>query len=167
MERPPFIKHYTELQGADDSRYPGSDELHSIGAPFGKAFGLQRFGVHHELLPPGRRTSWPHAERDEEELVYVLEGTPDAWIDGQLYRLAPGDCVGFPSGTGIAHTFLNNTDDAVRLLVVGEASKPGHQVFYPLHHVRNEELGEALWRDPPARELGPHDGMPDALRDRS
>lgn len=166
MERPPFIKHYSELQGEDDSRYPGSDELHSIGAPFGKAFGLQRLGVHHEILPPGRRTSWPHAERDEEELVYVLEGTPDAWIDGQLYRLAPGDCVGFPAGTGISHTFLNNTEGDVRLLVVGEASTPGHQVFYPLHHVRNEELGEALWRDPPARDLGPHDGLPDVLRKR-
>jgi hypothetical protein len=27
-------------------------------------------------LPPGRRTSYPHAESDEEEFVYVLEGYP-------------------------------------------------------------------------------------------
>lgn len=165
MTRPPFIKHYSELQGPDDSRYPGSDELHSIGAPFGKAFGLKRLGIHHELLPPGRRTSWPHAESDEEEFVYVLEGTPDAWIDGHLHRLEPGDGVGFPAGTGITHTFLNNTAEPVRLLVVGEATKPTNRVFYPLHRGRDDELGEALWRDPPAHELGPHDGLPDKLRD--
>ena len=26
----------------------------------------------------------------------------------------------FPAGTGIAHCFLNNTEDAVRLLIIGE-----------------------------------------------
>ena len=67
----------------------------------------------------------PHAESAEEEFVYVLEGTPDVWIDGELFRLAPGDGVGFPAGTGIAHSFLNNTDEPVRLIVVGEAPKAG------------------------------------------
>lgn len=74
------------------------DELLSIGSPFGKVFGLKRLGIHHELLPPGRRTSWPHAEKTEEEFVYVIEGTPDVWIDGNLHQLNPGDGVGFPPG---------------------------------------------------------------------
>ncbi len=88
------------------------------------ALGLTKLGIHHELLPPGRRTSFPHAESAAEEFVYVIEGMPDAWIDGELVRLAPGDGVGFPAGTGIAHSFLNNTDQTVRLLVVGEPNKP-------------------------------------------
>lgn len=90
----------------------------SIGASIGCLLGLVRIGIHHERLPPGRRTSYPHAESAEEEFVYVLEGTPDVWIDGTLLRLAPGDAVAFPGGTGICHTVLNNTE--VRLLVVGE-----------------------------------------------
>ena len=88
--RPPFIKHYSEIKQPDNSHYSGSDELHSIGSPFGRVFGLQRLGIHHELLPPGRRTSYPHAESMEEEFVYVIEGNPDAWINGHLHRLAPG-----------------------------------------------------------------------------
>jgi uncharacterized cupin superfamily protein len=72
--------------------------------------------VHYEILPPGRRTSFPHAEHDEEELIFVLEGTPDVWIDGEMFRLTEGDAVGFPSGTGIAHTFINDTEIDVRLL---------------------------------------------------
>src|SRR5262245_64118036 len=65
---------------------------------------------HHERLMPGRRVSWPHAEADEDEFVFVIEGEPDLWIDGELRRLKAGDGVGFPSGTGISHTFINNSD---------------------------------------------------------
>ncbi|MGE4131912.1 MAG: cupin domain-containing protein [Bdellovibrionales bacterium] len=163
MKRPDCIKHYSEIQEADDSHYPGSEELLSIGSPFGKAFGLTRIGIHHELLKPGRRTSWPHAESHEEEFVYVIEGHPEAWIDGHLYRLNPGDAVGFPSGTGISHTFINNSDADVRLLVVGERSKKENKVFYPLHPNRNEEVEKDgyFWADHPARDLGPHNGRPD------
>ena len=37
------------------------------------------------------------------EVLNVLEGYPHAWIDGELHALRPGDAVGFPCGTGIAH----------------------------------------------------------------
>ena len=90
----------------------------------------------------------------------MLEGTPDVWIDGHLHRRVPGDAVGFPSGTGIAHTFLNDTDRDVRLLVVGERSKPNHGVFYPLNPDHQAILGERDWTDAPKRPLGPHDGKP-------
>ena len=63
MQRPAFIKHYTELMDEDRAHYPGSDELLSIGAPVGRALGLTKIGVHIERLPPGRRTSWPHASK--------------------------------------------------------------------------------------------------------
>lgn len=162
--RPACIVHWQEVQEPDDARYPGSDELLGIGSPLGAATGLTVMGIHHERLPPGRRTSWPHAEADEEELVYVLEGRPQVWIDGELHDLASGDAVGFPKGTGIAHTFLNNTEQDVRLLVIGEKSKPGGRIHYPLHPARNAEIGARHWHDRPERPLGRHDGLPDRLR---
>ena len=146
--RPAFIKHYSEIQEPDDAHYPGSDELLSIGSPFGRVFGLTRLGIHHELLPPGRRTSYPHAEGTEEEFVYVIEGNPDAWIDGHLHQLVPGDGVGFPAGTGICHTFINNTDQNVRLLVVGESSRPDNRIFYPLNP-EQRPLRKDWWEDVP------------------
>jgi uncharacterized cupin superfamily protein len=163
-ERPAFIRHWRELLGNDDLSYPGSRERLSVGANFGKAFGLKRVGFNYEILPPGRRTSWPHAERDEEEFVYVIEGAPDAWIDGVLYRLEPGDAVGFPAGTGIAHTFINNTQQDVCLLVGGERSRPDSACHYPLHSRRNAEIGALHWSDAPTHLAGDHDGLPDALR---
>jgi len=101
-DRPDFIRHWSELEGPDDSHYPGDEELMSIGAPIGRLTGLTRIGVHHERLLPGRRTSYPHAESAEEEFAFVLEGHPDVWIDGHLHPLKPGDFVAFPAGTGVA-----------------------------------------------------------------
>ena len=53
-----------------------------------------RLGIHRETLPPGRRTSWPHAGADEEEFVYVIEGAPDLWLGGEIGRLTRSDGVG-------------------------------------------------------------------------
>ncbi len=164
MQKSDLIKHYSEIQEPDNSHYPGDEELMSIGSAFGRAFGFKRLGIHHELLPPGRRTSWPHAEKTEEEFVYVIEGTPDVWIDGNLHRLKPGDGVGFVPGTGISHTVINNTQAEVRLLVVGDTNRKDNQVVYPLHPKRNEFIKESFWTDVPKREMGPHDGLPDVLR---
>ena len=158
------VAHYTAIEGKDDQHYPDSDELTSISASFSVHFGLMRLGIHHERLAPGRRVSWPHAEADEEEFVYVIAGTPDLWLDGQVKRLKPGDGVGFPAGTGLAHTFINNSDHDVRLLVCGEASRQRSRIDYPLNPKRNAEIGERHWKNRPARALGPHDGRPDKAR---
>jgi uncharacterized cupin superfamily protein len=157
--RPAFIRHYEEIQSADDSHYPESDELLSIGSPYSKALRLTRISIHHEFLPPGRRTSFPHAESAEEEFVYVIEGAPDVWIDGDLFRLAPGDGVAFPAGTGIAHSFLNNTAQPVRLLIVGETAKAENRVLYPVNPEQRPHRTD-WWDDAPVRPLGPHDGKP-------
>jgi uncharacterized cupin superfamily protein len=157
--RPDFIRHWTELEDADDAHYPNSDELLSIGAPLARKLGLKHIGIHHERLLAGRRTSYPHAESHEEEFVFVIEGAPDAWLDGHLYRLAADDAVGFPAGTGLCHTFLNNTEAEVRLLVVGETPKPENKVYYPC----NTELmaiRKDWWQDVPERPMGPHHGKP-------
>jgi uncharacterized cupin superfamily protein len=156
-ERPDFIGNWRDLETADDSHYPNDTELMSIGAPLGRRLGLTRIGIHHERLPPGRRTSYPHAESAEEEFVYVLEGNPDVWIDGTLHRLSPGDAVGFPAGTGICHSFLNNTGVEIRLLVVGERPKPENRIHYPLNQ-DHERTRKDAWTDVPQRLLGGHDG---------
>jgi uncharacterized cupin superfamily protein len=176
MSKPDFIKHYTQVQEAPNSSfYRGSSEFLSDGAPIGKALGLTKLGIHHETLLPGRRTSWPHAESAEEEFGFVIEGYPDVWINGHLHRLSPGDAVGFPSGTGICHAFINNTDSVVRLLIVGEKTKSENKIYYPLHPERKIQIDEdartkgiesTWWNDVPRHEMGPHDGLPDLLRQK-
>ena len=155
------VAHWMAIEDGASWTYPKSAERHGLGAAFSEHFNLMRLGVHHERLLPGRRVSWPHAEADEEEFIYVIEGTPDLWVDGHVKRLSTGCGVGFPAGTGISHTFINNTETDVRLLVVGEASRQRSRIHYPLHAERNADIGSRHWHDVPARELGGHDGLPD------
>ncbi|TCW84323.1 cupin [Burkholderia sp. SRS-46] len=150
MIGPGFLKRINQ-------HYTGDTELLDIGAPLARKLGLTRIGIHHVRLLPGRRTSYPHAESAEEEFAYVLEGTPDVWIDGNLHRLKPGDAVAFPAGTGICHTFLNNTREEVRLIVVGETAKPENRIRYPMNEAY-EATRKDRWTDWPERPIGPHDG---------
>jgi uncharacterized cupin superfamily protein len=75
-----------------------------------------------------------------------------------------GDFIGFPARTGITHTIINNSDADALLIAGSEASRARNQFFYPFHEQRNREVGALYWEDHPELKLGPHDGMPDALR---
>src|SRR5262245_28002912 len=134
--RPPFIVSSQDVPERPPHKYPGSDEPMAPSRPVGVTAGLERIGIHITRVPPGYRTSWPHAEEDEEEFVYVLEGEIDAWVDGHLHRMRPGDFAAFPAGTGICHTFMDNGDRDVLLLSGGEQGKPHSRIFYPLNPSR-------------------------------
>jgi uncharacterized cupin superfamily protein len=162
--RPPFIVSACDVSERAHI-YPNSEERMGPVRSVGRAAGLLRIGINLQRLPPGARSSWPHAEENEEEFVYVLEGTVDAWIDGHIHPMVPGDLAAFPAGTGIAHCIINNGDREALLLVGGEAPKADSRIVYPLHPSRRSDMPWSnWWDDAPARALGPHDGLPDSLR---
>jgi uncharacterized cupin superfamily protein len=156
-QRPDFIRHWSELEATKGHRYAGDTEEMALNAALGEKLGLTRIGIHHVRLAPGERTSYPHAESAEEEFAFVVEGRPDAWIDGRLHPLEPGDAVAFPAGTGVCHSFLSNTDAEARLIVIGEKPKDENRIRYPLHRTY-EATRPDRWADPPPRDFGPHDG---------
>jgi uncharacterized cupin superfamily protein/nucleoside-diphosphate-sugar epimerase len=161
--RPDFVKNVAALPWQTWT-YPGSTESLGEWQELGDAVGLAQVGVSIMRLPPGCRSSWPHAHSTDDELMYILEGTPDVWLDGELVRLGPGDVVGFKAGTGIGHTTINNTTKDVKFLAVGSRLS-GDRVIYPKHPERQASLepGRA-WSDAPPRTLGAHDGLPEAKR---
>jgi len=161
---PPFIRSTSEVPEYTHV-YPQSAEPMGPIRRLGKEAGLQRIGINIQSLPPGHRSSWPHAEEHEEEFVYVIEGEVDAWINGYLHRMRPGDLAAFPAGTGISHCFINNTDKEAVLLVGGEAPKEGSRIYYPLNASRRKDMDPSnWWEDVPQQELGPHDALPASKR---
>ena len=163
--RPPFIVSMGDVPETTH-RYPKSDEPMAPSRAVGRIAGLLRIGLHVVRVPPGYRTSWPHAEEDEEEFVYVLEGEIDAWVDGHLHRMKQGDLAAFPAGTGISHTFLNDGPAEALLLVGGEAAKKDSRIYYPKNPGRRSDMPwSSWWDDVPTRDLGPHDGAPRTPRE--
>ena len=148
--RPPFIRSAFELP-EQENRYPEREgvapEIFSYSRAFGKLAGLERIGLHWGRVPPGHRTSLPHAEEKEEEFVVVLEGRVDVWIDGERYPMERGDIAAFPAGTGVVHTFINEGDVDAILLVGGERSTPENRIVYPLDRWRRAQMKPEDWWD--------------------
>jgi uncharacterized cupin superfamily protein len=97
-------------------------EKFSLSAVLTEALGFKDVFVHHEIIPPGRRSSGTHFHSRREEMVFVLEGNVKAWCEGTEVLLEPGDFVGFPPGKGNAHYLINDGDHPARVLAI--ASNP-------------------------------------------
>jgi uncharacterized cupin superfamily protein/GNAT superfamily N-acetyltransferase len=158
-----YAAHWAEAQRCAQSSGDSAQAIAGRDGDMGRFAGFDRIAAHHIELPPGARTSLPHAESAEEEFVFVLAGTPHLWLDGHIHELSPDFAVGFPAGTGHAHTFINNSPDAVHLLVAGEKSKAENRFIYPLNLERRSQIAE-WWDDAPLHKLGPHNGMPGAIK---
>ena len=95
----------------------------------GDAFDLRDFGVHLVTLAPGAWSSQRHWHSHEDELVYVLEGTPTLVMDEGETLLEAGDIAGFRAGSTNGHHFINNADSPAQLLTVG-SRKEDDDAFY-------------------------------------
>jgi uncharacterized cupin superfamily protein len=101
-----------------------------VKRPLGDRFGLTHFGVNLTTLPPGAVSALRHAHSQQDEFVYVLAGSPTLYTDAARTELHPGMCAGFRAGAGDGHCLVNETDDEVVYLEVGDRT-PGDQVTYP------------------------------------
>ncbi len=98
--------------------------------PLGDLFGLTNFGVNLTRLPPGGASALRHAHSRQDELIYILEGSPTLVTDAGETLLRPGMCAGFKAGTGDAHHMVNRTESDVSYLEIGDRST-GDKVSYP------------------------------------
>lgn len=112
--------------------------------PLGDLFGLVNFGVNLTRLAPGAVSALRHAHTKQDEFVYVLEGRPTLHTDEGRTPLAPGTCAGFRAGTGNAHHLVNETDEDVVYLEIGDRT-PGDAGSYPDDDLV-AELVDGKWR---------------------
>lgn len=96
----------------------------------GDVFQLTNFGVNLTRLPPAACSALRHAHEKQDEFIYVLAGTPTLYTDAGPRQLSPGMCAGFPHGTGDAHHLVNESDEDVLFLEVGDRT-PGESASYP------------------------------------
>jgi uncharacterized cupin superfamily protein len=107
------------------SRMAGRDKR-----PLGDLFGLTNFGVNMTRLAPGGSSALRHAHSKQDEFIYVLEGRPTLLTDARRTPLNPGMCAGFKAGTGDAHCLINETEEDVVYLEIGDRTA-GDAVEYP------------------------------------
>ena len=97
----------------------------------GDAGGLTQFGAHVITLPPGEWSSQRHWHTHEDELVYIMSGTPTLIDDNGEQLLTPGDFTAHPAGHANGHHMINRTDKDVVFLIIGTRNPCEDNVHYP------------------------------------
>jgi quercetin dioxygenase-like cupin family protein len=73
-------------------------------------------GIFELTVPPASNVPPPHSHSNNEEIVYVLEGTLRYSVGADTRDLAPGQSMHTPKGT--VHAFSNPHDATARALIV-------------------------------------------------
>jgi len=95
----------------------------------GDLFGLKNFGVNLTRLAPNSASSLRHSHSRQDEFIYIVQGRPTLHTDEGRTQLAPGMCAGFRAHTGNAHNLVNETEEDVLYLEIGDRT-PGDEVAY-------------------------------------
>lgn len=93
-------------------------ELYTIARLITEGTGISDFSVIHEELPPGHRSSSPHYHSKQDEMYFVLSGSPTVHINGNERVIHSGCYVVFKSGGKNKHVLENNTKDMVEVLKI-------------------------------------------------
>lgn len=114
----------------------------------GNLFDLTQFGVNHTTLTPKASSALRHYHTHEDELVYVLAGTPTLETDAGQRLLKPGDCIGFKGGDTDGHRIINLSDEPAEILEVGTRRPDIDEAEYPdadLRYVQNPKGGKRMF----------------------
>jgi uncharacterized cupin superfamily protein len=99
-------------------------------APVGAQAGARELAASVYELDPGAVGSPLHVHHANEELLFILAGTPSLRGPGGTQRLSAGAVVAFPRGVAGAHSLVNHSDAPARYLVVSTTNRPD-VVEYP------------------------------------
>lgn len=94
-----------------------SGEEYSASAVLSEALGSPNLFVRHDVLPPGRKASAPHAHRETEELVFVLKGCVTAHEGEASFELRAGDCASF-AVNGFPHFLVNESTEVAEFFTI-------------------------------------------------
>jgi quercetin dioxygenase-like cupin family protein len=100
--------------------------------------GARQLTVMEVILTPGNGHNF-HKHPDQEEVICVIEGRIEQWLESRRSELGPGEAVFIPANR--VHASFNNGNTLAKLLVtlapcVGES---GYAVI--------DVAGEAPWKD--------------------
>lgn len=114
------------LTAEEIAQFPGVDKTHFLNTnarrtnkSLGDLTGLIGFGFHLIEVPTGCESTEYHKHYHEDECVYILSGTAEAYIGEQVYEVKAGDFIGYRAG-GDAHSLKNTGNEVLRCIVVGQ-----------------------------------------------
>ena len=106
------------LEGLEKAHFQNPNAKR-INKSLGDLTGLTGLGIHMIEVEPGFETTEFHVHYQEDEAVYILDGSGEAEIGEDRIAIKAGDFIGYRKG-GLAHTIHNTGSDTLRCLVIGQ-----------------------------------------------
>ena len=118
------------IQAPEFHHDPARPEGYRRGSfQLGPLLGASDLGATIYELAPGQAVCPYHYEHGEEEWLLVLAGTPTLRHPEGVDTLSPWDLVCFPVGPEGAHKLTNDTEQAVRVVIVSTVRLPTASVY--------------------------------------
>jgi uncharacterized cupin superfamily protein len=90
---------------------------------------LESIGVHIARVEPGKESTALHSHYEEDECIYILEGSGISIIENVYEKIETGDFIAYPK-KGAAHKLINTGKTDLVYLMIGE-HKENETVIYP------------------------------------
>jgi mannose-6-phosphate isomerase-like protein (cupin superfamily) len=105
---------------------PGRD-LQWIVTP--ETIGAERLSIAIMTVPPKSIVRPVHAHQDIEEVLLILQGEGEAWVDGEKAFFKKGDAVLFPANS--KHQVRNTGDgELITASIFSAPTKPDSYIIY-------------------------------------
>ncbi|URZ15908.1 cupin domain-containing protein [Clostridium felsineum] len=102
----------------------------------GDAVKTEGFYVNIDFIKPGAESTKYHSHSKQEEFFLVIEGSGILRINEKKIIVKKGDIISKPAGKGIAHQFINNGEEILKILDIGTREKddiityPDEEIVY-------------------------------------
>lgn len=142
----PIAVDVADLPARTSSNYPEPFAARMRGRSkraLGDVFGIRSFGMNLTTLEAGAVSALQHVHSRQDEMVYILEGSPTLVTGATETTLSPGMCAGFAAG-GISHNLENRTALPVVYLEIGDRNADD-EASYPWDDIKAVRDGDC-WR---------------------
>ena len=128
-------------------------------ARIGRQIGAEQLGASLFEIAPGDATFPLHAHYANEEMLFVLSGTPTLLTPDAERTLQPGEAVAFRAGRAGAHRIDNRTESPARVLIVSTMKAPEINEMFEDRTFRIRDYAPGA--DPPSGSVDVRTPMPD------
>lgn len=119
-----------DFRGGRDEHADQPSQFSCRDAEVGYAIGARRLGYRVSTLEPGQRFCPLHSHAAEEELFFVIDGTPSVRTLSGTIRCRKGDFVALPVGETGTHQLLNESAAPATVLLLARTEEI-EACYYP------------------------------------
>ncbi|MFP4457953.1 MAG: cupin domain-containing protein [Candidatus Zixiibacteriota bacterium] len=96
----------------------------------GALAGSEKMYINIDYVKPNAKSAKYHSHTHQEEFFIILEGKGRVRLSGKEYEVKKGDFFAKPPGKGIAHQFINDSNEMLVILDCGIKSE-NDMIMYP------------------------------------